>query len=222
MALSLRDLVPATAEHGFQTKQAMVAHTLRQAILDGRLEPGQRLVIDDIAAALGVSAIPVREALSQLQSERLVEIRPHAGAVVAPISKEQIRELFALMEALELVAVRAAAEKAGDAELARLRERYDALENARDEAAWADANARFHREITAIAGLPLVRELTDRVLADWERLRRLAFRDSPAPDHARAQREHKAIIAALARKDLAALEKVIEAHNRGALRIYEP
>lgn len=217
-------LAPAPAPAGgYQTKQAMVLHTLREAIRDGRLEPGRRLVIDDIAGSLGVSAIPVREALSQLQSERLVEIRPHAGAVVAPVSREAVRELFALMESLELLAARSAVlriDEAGVAELRAVIAAMDAAAAAGDHRAWSDGNARFHRAIVDAAGLPLVREFTDRVLADWERLRRHAFGDAAPPDTARAQREHRTMVAALARRDAAALERVIASHNRGASASY--
>ncbi len=99
--------VPATG--GFQTKQELVYRALRERIMDGQLQPGQRLVIDDIASAYGVSPIPVREALHLLQAERLVDIKPHIGAAVAPISKDAINEVFALMECLELAALRLAA-----------------------------------------------------------------------------------------------------------------
>src|ERR1700759_1159837 len=86
----------------FQTKQAMVYHTLREAIVQARRQPGERLIIDDLASQLAVSSIPVREALQLLQAERLVEQRPHVGAVVASITPDAVREIFALLECLEL------------------------------------------------------------------------------------------------------------------------
>lgn len=211
-------LTPATG--GFTTKQALVYQTLRQAILAGELEPGRRLVIDDIAAALAVSAIPVREALNQLQSERLIEMKPHVGAVVSAISKDSIRELFALLEALELVAVRAVAEKAVAADHGRLRDLLIDLESSGSTKAWDEANARFHGAIVAIAGMPLLAEFTARVLREWERLRRAAFRDRRLPDTARAQREHRALVKAIETRDVERLEKLVVEHNRGALAAY--
>jgi DNA-binding GntR family transcriptional regulator len=218
MAQALSTLSPAAG--GFTTKQAMVYHTLRQAILDGVLEPGQRLVIDDIAAALAVSAIPVREALGQLQSERLIETKPHVGAVVSAISKDSIRELFALLEALELVAARAAAERADAADIERLRGGLAELDAAAGTKAWDEANARFHRAIVDLAGMPLLAEFAARTLREWERLRRAAFHERKAPDTARAQREHRALVKAIADKDLPRLEKLVAEHNRGALSAY--
>ena len=211
-------LTPASG--GFSTKQALVYQSLRQAILNGELEPGRRLVIDDIAAALAVSAIPVREALNQLQSDRLIEMKAHVGAVVAPISKDSIRELFALLEALELVAVRAAAELASTADTVTLRALLGELEGATSTTAWDDANARFHRAIVSIARMPLLAEFTDRVLREWERLRRVAYRDRSSPDTTRPQRQHRALVKAIEAKDLHSLEKLVVEHNRGALAAY--
>lgn len=211
---------------GFQTKQALVHATLRQAILTGDLAPGERLVIDDLAAALSMSAIPVREALQQLQQEGLITIRPHAGAVVAGMDKDAISELFALMEALELVAVRAAAERIDSAGLSRLQTAAAAMRAATlagdgdsDGNAWASANKEFHRTIVSIAGLPLVAEFTDRVLSQWDRLRRLAYRDVHF-DHGDADHEHEAMIAAFAAGNLTSLEDLVVAHNRTPLAGY--
>ena len=93
------------------TKQAFVYQTLHSAIMRGELAPGARLRTGDIAQRLGVSVIPVREALQMLHSERLVESAPHVGARVARISRDSIIEVFTVMEGLELVATRTAAER---------------------------------------------------------------------------------------------------------------
>jgi len=222
--MDLSQLRPAAPPHrgGFQTKQALVHATIRQAIQSGDLLPGERLVIDDLAAALSVSAIPVREALQQLQQERLITIRPHAGAVVAGMDKEAIRELFALMEALELVAVRAAAERIDAAGLSRLRAAAAAMRAATltaDADAWAAANQDFHRTIVSIAGLPLVAEFTERVLSQWDRLRRFAYRDV-CFDHGNADLEHDAMIAAFTAGEVAHLESLVQEHNRTPLAGY--
>ena len=71
-----------------RTKQEFVYETLREAIMRCELGPGRRLVIDELARQLEVSAIPVREALQLLQSEGLVTNVPHVGATVSPVSRE--------------------------------------------------------------------------------------------------------------------------------------
>src|SRR5918995_2386789 len=102
------------------TKQAFVYKTLRDAIIRCELEPGERLIIDDLARRYEVSIIPVREALRLLQSEGLVVSVAHVGATVAPISRDSVLEVFTLLEGLEVVAARTAAERADAAELDRL------------------------------------------------------------------------------------------------------
>jgi DNA-binding GntR family transcriptional regulator len=104
----------------FRTKQEYVYQSLRAAIMRGDLPPGQRIVIDEIGRQLQVSAIPIREALQLLQSEGLVVSAPHVGATVAPISEEEVHEVFAILEGLETVAAREAAGRLDAAAAARL------------------------------------------------------------------------------------------------------
>src|ERR1700730_8063472 len=97
-----------------KTKQMFVYQTLRDAIMRCELKPGQRLVTDGIARQLSVSHIPVREALQLLQAEGLVDNIAHTGASVAPISRDSIVETFTVLEGLEVVATRTAAERMSD------------------------------------------------------------------------------------------------------------
>ncbi|MGH2411737.1 MAG: GntR family transcriptional regulator [Chloroflexota bacterium] len=114
MALAVaRDLQP-------RTKQMFVYRTLRDAILRCELPPGQRLVTDVIARQLSVSHIPVRQALQLLQAEGLVDNIANAGASVAPISRDSIVETFTVLEGLEIVSTRAAAERMTEEQEAKL------------------------------------------------------------------------------------------------------
>ena len=119
----------ATApDNRHRTKQEFVYQTLRDAITRCELRPGERLVIDDLARRLQVSAIPVREAIQMLQAEGLVVSVPHTGVSVAPVTSESIQDIFALLEGLETVASRLVAERARPDELdalARLVEEMD-------------------------------------------------------------------------------------------------
>ena len=101
---------PATGTR-HQTKQEFVYRTLRKALLACEIQPGERLVIDDLAKRLGVSIIPVREALQMLQAEGLVVNVPHVGAAAAPLSRESIVDVFSVLEGLEVVATRLLAER---------------------------------------------------------------------------------------------------------------
>ena len=214
-------VIPLITATGFQTKQELVYRALRERIMDGQLTPGQRLVIDDIANAYGVSPIPVREALHLLQAERLVEINPHIGAAVAPISKDAINEIFVLMECLELAAVRLAVKHITHEHTAILNAAITDMDEARgDYERWAERNFTFHRAICAIAEMPRVREMTVRVFTEWERMRRHFYRDIQPPDLDQAHKEHVAMVDALKKQDLERLERLTRAHNQGALKSY--
>lgn len=204
-----------------RTKGAMVYDALRSAIMRTDLQPGQRLVIDDISRQLGVSQIPVREALQLLQSERLVINVPHIGATVAPISLVDLTEVFLLMEGLERVALEAAAARAPVADLDCL----DALVRRMDDAvahddgnAWAELNSQFHREIAGAANMPLLADMTQRGLDQWDRIRRNF--NILNKRLGRAQDQHHHILAALRDQDFDALRRLSHEHNREPLAAY--
>src|SRR5262245_40102725 len=91
-----------------RSKKDATYDLLHAAIVRGDFAPGARLVIDDLAAQLGVSSIPVREALQQLQADGFVVIEPYVGATVTALQAGMIDEIFALLETTEVVSSRAA------------------------------------------------------------------------------------------------------------------
>lgn len=207
----------------FRTKQEYVYQSLRGAIMRGELNPGQRLVIDEIARRLQVSAIPIREALQSLQSEGLVVNAPHVGATVASISQDEVHEVFAIMEGLETVAVREATARLSDAQAQKLAEIVTAMDAAvadRDFEAWAAMNGTLHRSIGDVAAMPLLQEMTDRALSRWERLRRHYFQGVLVPRVEQAQREHRELLTALIARNPDEAERVVRAHNRNAQGAY--
>jgi DNA-binding GntR family transcriptional regulator len=207
----------------YRTKQELVYQTLRSAIMRCDLRPGQRLVIDELARQLEVSAIPVREALHLLQSEGLVTSVPHVGATVSLISRESIDEVFAVLEGLEIVATRSAALRLTNADA----ETLEGINSAMDEAwregrneEWADLNSRFHLAISRLSAMPMLQEMTERVLDHWGRVRRFYFSGVLVRRIEQAQEEHRALLRAMKAKDLVALERTVKQHNQGALLAY--
>src|SRR5690625_146717 len=83
-----------------------VCSVLRKAILKGELKAGEKLVQSELAEVIGVSRMPIREALRTLEIERLITIEPHKGAVVRSISKHDIEEIYELRTILEPLALR--------------------------------------------------------------------------------------------------------------------
>lgn len=207
----------------YATKQELVYHSLRDAIMRCELPPGQRLVIDDLARRLNVSAIPVREALHLLSSERLVVNVPHVGATVAPIVPESVHEVFTVMEGLEIVAAREAAARVDadwTAELEDLLQVMDQAVRAEAYAEWSALNRRFHLAISAMTEMPLLRDMTERALSQWDRIRRHFFEGVLVRRVDTAQREHHEIFASLVARDVPRLEEIVRRHNRGALQDY--
>ena len=207
----------------YRTKQEFVYRTLRDAIMKCELPPRQRLVIEDLARELQVSAIPVREALKLLQSEGLVTNVPHTGSTVSAIARDSITEIFGLMEGLELVATRKAAERMTAEDAAGLeatvREMDDALRDGRHEE-WADLNSKFHLGISRLSGMPLLHEMMERVMAHWDRLRRCYFDGVLSNRMEQAQEEHRALLCVMKTRDLPELEQAVKQHNQGALEAY--
>jgi DNA-binding GntR family transcriptional regulator len=94
-----------------RTVEQMLVRELRNSILDGRLRPGVRLPYRELARQFTVSVTPVRIALRELSSEGLVEMRPHGGATVAPLSIDELEELFAIRTGVEPWLARLGAER---------------------------------------------------------------------------------------------------------------
>ncbi|MFB9689958.1 GntR family transcriptional regulator [Amycolatopsis plumensis] len=136
-----------------------VREELRERILTGRLRPGDRLVERELAEDLGVSRVPVREAIRSLEAEGFLVVQSPRRVVVRQLARVDVEELFDVREALEGLAAGLAATRAGAAELKRLeRVLADAARaTARGDAARITVlNSRFHDEIVAIAGNALL------------------------------------------------------------------
>jgi DNA-binding GntR family transcriptional regulator len=124
-----------------------VREEIRNRITDGAVTPGTKLVERELAAELGVSRIPVREALRMLETEGFVQVVPRKGVVVRELSREDVEELFDVRQALEVLACRRAAERATTVELATMRQILDSGEQAVHEnnrAGVKQSNEAFH------------------------------------------------------------------------------
>jgi DNA-binding GntR family transcriptional regulator len=132
----------------------LVVRRLRSEILSGRIDPGERLVEEQLTRQLGISRAPLREALRLLAEQGLVEHVPRRGVRVATLSDRDVRELYAVRDVLERHAVTAAL-PVPEAELSGLRAALDGMRRAADlddrlEA--AHAHRHFHVAVVALAG----------------------------------------------------------------------
>ena len=131
-----------------------LSESLREAIEEevatGQLAPGTHLDEIELARRFGVSRTPIREALSLLAGEGLVEIRPRRGAVVAQVTPQRLVEMFEVMAELEAMCARLAARRMSAAELAALEQAHEgcrAASERRDSDAYFYANEHFHHAI---------------------------------------------------------------------------
>lgn len=108
------------------TRADWVDRRLRSAILSGELRPGERLAGAALAQRLSVSPTPLREAIQRLAARGLVEIRPQRGAIVAPVSADEAREIYELRQLLEPMALRDSIENGDEAHRAEIEQAYDA------------------------------------------------------------------------------------------------
>jgi DNA-binding GntR family transcriptional regulator len=150
-------------------RNASVAATelIREAIIDGRLEPGRRLKEEELARELGISRTPIREALLMLQAEGLVDAIPNRGAMVSVHTPEDLDDLYQLRALLEGYAARRAASRISDAQVETLRkscERFDRLDPDTDLRGVVRENMLFHSTIFEAAGSSRLESMVRRVV----------------------------------------------------------
>ncbi|MFE1600568.1 GntR family transcriptional regulator [Methylobacterium sp. ID0610] len=196
-----------------KTVSAAVAEALRERILGGDLAPGTQLRQDALAEEFGISRIPVREALLQLEASGLVRIMPHRGAVVSDLSVEEIEDIFQLRTLLEpQLLILSARHLTGEdyRELRALRDEYSAALTAGQIDQWGELNRRFHLGLLRHAGRPRSLAIVSGLLQDCDRPTRLQL--SLTGDVARADREHTTILDLCEAGEIAAAANLLRSH----------
>ncbi|MEU8242852.1 GntR family transcriptional regulator [Actinoplanes missouriensis] len=176
---------------------------LRRRILATELAPGARLVERDLAAELEVSRIPLREALRLLEADGLVLLVPHKGALVAPFTPADVRDLFDVRESLEALAARLTALRRDPAGLARLKDRLAAARAATaagDSDGVAAANAGFHADLVDLSANPLLSAMMRPLAARTHWLFRLTAQRDPDQQCAEHEEMYAAIEAGAAER----------------------
>ncbi|MGZ4194390.1 MAG: GntR family transcriptional regulator [Solirubrobacteraceae bacterium] len=176
-------------DRGHRTLAEKAYETLHTAIVTGALRPGVRLPIEELAEHLEMSPMPIREAVRRLHAVGLVENVPHRGARVMELSVTDLAEVYDVRLALEVPAIRRAAERFTDARVELARDSLSALEAAADDAsvATSEAHARFHfalydaaESVWLLRVIRPVWQVSERYALEWPQVRRLAER---APEH---------------------------------------
>lgn len=203
---------PSLVDHAYDV--------IRRRILDNIYQPGAHALEGELAAELGISRTPVREALIRLQNEGLVEIIPRHGMRVLPVSATDMKEIYEVLTALESYAVELVARrKPGSAQLKPLVDATGDMTRAlkaRNLEAWAQADEYFHKYLIELAGNRL---LVDAIQQYWDRAHRaLMFSLRLRPRLEASAKEHVALVDMLRKGDPAGAVQINRAHRERASR----
>ena len=195
------------------TAKPSIADVMREAIRQGLLVPGQPLIQSAIAEAMGVSRIPVREALHALAAEGLVTFGEDGGARVTALEPEEVEELWTLRALLESEMAPGIVRVATDADVEALRAQVREMDDM-DPETWSDRNYALHQDLHRLSGMPHFADACGRVLTMMDSYSRVAV--SVLNEQAEAQAEHHRMIDALTRRDGEELARLLLHHSHRA------
>jgi DNA-binding GntR family transcriptional regulator len=210
--------LPSVGQH--KTLEVLAYQDIRQAISGGRFVPGQRIVVSTLAAASGVSRIPVLQALRRLETEGFVRITPHKDVIVAKLSPEEFRERFLLLATLEALCLREAAERITPDVIARLRNLQANILAAKrldNTAQAASVDLEFHRTLWRLAQLPHTLRILQTL---WDRggYYRLVMHGRRGGFMKESLVEHERLLKALEANNLVKAAKISEEHHLESMR----
>jgi DNA-binding GntR family transcriptional regulator len=191
-----------------------VLDSLRTAILAGELAAGETLRQEDLAERLGVSRMPVREAIKQLHSEGLVEVLPSRRVRVAALSRAEIQDIYDMRAALEPLAVRLAVPLLTKAQLRDAAHALEAADDEQDADTFGVRNAAFHLALMNPCERPRLLNGIASLLDLSDRYQRAALRDGE--HNALVRAEHAALLEAARAGDADEAARLTEEHVRGA------
>lgn len=203
----------------------VVAERLEAAIISGQLPPGAKISEQGLAASLGVSRGPLREAIRRLEGRQLLTRTPNIGVRVAELSLKDLNEILQVREALEGMAARLAATAMTDAEIAalgKLLETHARQKSVQQGKGYYQDSKDFDFHFRIVAGSRNER-LAQMLTGDlYYLLRVYRYRSSTKPGRAmEALEEHRAIAAALEKRNPEAAETAMRTHLRNARRFVE-
>jgi DNA-binding GntR family transcriptional regulator len=203
----------------FSTKKAWVVEELRNAILTGAFQPGQRLLETDLAEQYQVSPTPVREAMRELETEGLVSSEPHRGVRVAEANVDEMREFYLIRMAMEELAMSLAMDHVDEIPVDRLHLMVERMGELLEQEGWVELRAlhwQFHVALYEAAHTPNVQDILNRIWVrlPWDRIQSIPGR---AP---RVLLEHREIVAAVAAKDKPRATRAVRTHIENAMNAF--
>jgi DNA-binding GntR family transcriptional regulator len=201
-----------------------VTASLREAILNGYFESGEKLDQDRIAEELEVSRTPVREAMRRLESEGFVKVRPHYGAFIAVVSRQEIHEVYEIRRLLEAEIVRQVTPLIPESvldELDRSLTEIQAQFDAGDITKHFESDVYFHDTIANFVENKLLKEVLDGLTSRISMVLRFA-QLQPGPHLPVSIKEHRAILQAVRQRDSEEAAELMRVHlEESSLRIQD-
>ncbi|MBL8600006.1 MAG: FCD domain-containing protein [Devosia sp.] len=202
------------------TLSTLVAGRLETFILSGQLQVGERINEVVLARELGVSRGPIREAARLLASQGLVEFVPNKGAYVREITRDELLEIYMLRSLLTGMACELATRRGGGAEaLETLHIQMSEAVAANDSVGYYKLNLEFHARLVEMSGSPRLRTMIEGLVKEQHLFRRASL--TRTNDMEESNREHRAILDAMARGDAEAARRLGEAHVRRGRERFE-
>jgi DNA-binding GntR family transcriptional regulator len=211
--MNLNDLAANVLQQQRSTPD-LIADALREAILRGIFKEGQSLRQDEIATQFGVSRIPVREALRQLEAEGLVTLHLNRGATVSVLSPAEAQEICEIRMALETTAIQLAIPKLAESDLQKAAVIVEATDQTTDVAQWARFNWEFHATLYTPADRPRLLTMIKTLHANIDRYVRLQMEKMNYLE--RSQKEHYQLLDACRQRDTKAAVKLLKRHIKTA------
>lgn len=203
---SLADLVDQLSS-GYRTVGQLVYAVLKGAILEGAFAPGEWLRQESLATAIGVSRIPVRTALLQLEAEGLVTFHPHRGARVRTLTPAQINEIYQLRTLLETYALSRSIPAMSSERIDELKEIAQKLDEEPLGGEFLDVRVGFYRKLYDAENNPLLIQLIEELRSHVGRYLLSLHFDEHEDGH-----RHGVLVDHAARRDVAAAEASLRAH----------
>ena len=199
------------------TLSETIYQSLKKAVIDGDIKPGQRLQEKEIAALFNTSSTPVREAFFRLAAEKYLVINARKEVLVQDTTQDEVRELYEIVRALDILALRKVMTALTDDDIRDLREMTEELgrfHDADDHQRYLEQNLRIHDRIWRVCGSSSLYETLSEIMSKIAIYRRKTdfspFSDPPALE--KSYRDHLRIFRLIEARDMANLEKLIEAH----------
>lgn len=205
----------------YLTKAEHAANALRDAIANGEVKPGERILAEDWADRLGLSATPVREAIRLLEAEGIIESHPHRGAYVTRVSRAEFVEVYRMRGALESLAVRMVIEVLSEEERHGLCDKLEKVqatfrrEGERNAAKARAANREFHFGLySAVAGPRLLASIKSLwAVFPFDTLMVVPGRSGAAAN------EHEEVLRGIRKGDADAAVEAMKRHIEGAAQL---